>query len=230
MVYPDGSFDLDDDRFTPNSRVSYPLRYLSNVKKSATGGHPNTVLFLTADAYGVLPPVSRLSSDQAKLWFMMGYTSKLAGTETGITEPQATFSRFFGQPFMPRNPEDYTDLLEEYTSAYETSVFLVNTGWSGGSYGTGSRIDINVTRAMVRAALSGKLNDVEYTEDPVFKVQIPSSCPGVEAALLTPKNTWQDKKAFDETAAKLASQFKSYFDKNFSGKVDKSIAAQCPGT
>ncbi len=229
MVYPDGTFDLDDDRFTPNSRVSYPLRYLSNIKLSATTGHPTTILFLTADAYGVLPPVSKLSSDQAKLWFMMGYTSKLAGTETGITEPQATFSRFFGQPFMPRNPRDYTDLLEEYTSTYKTNVFLINTGWSGGPFGVGSRIDINVTRAMVRAALNGSLDSVEYSEDPVFKVQIPGSCPGVDSTLLVPKNTWKDKNDFDKTAQKLATQFKNYFDKAFAGKVSDDIAAQCPG-
>jgi len=229
MVYPDGTFDLDDDRFTPNSRVSYPLRYLSNIKLSATAGHPTTILFLTADAYGVLPPVSKLSLDQAKLWFMMGYTSKLAGTETGITEPQATFSRFFGQPFMPRNPQDYTDLLEEYTSTYKTNVFLINTGWSGGPFGVGSRIDINVTRAMVRAALNGSLDSVEYSEDPVFKVQIPGTCPGVDTTLLVPKNTWKDKDDFDKTAQKLAAQFKNYFDKAFAGKVSDDIAAQCPG-
>ncbi|MBN2051157.1 MAG: phosphoenolpyruvate carboxykinase (ATP) [Spirochaetales bacterium] len=229
MVYPDGTFDLDDDRFTPNSRVSYPLRYLSNYLESAKTGHPSTVLFLTADAYGVLPPISRLTADQAKLWFMMGYTSKLAGTETGVTEPQATFSRFFGQPFMPRNPEDYTNLLEKYTEKYETSVFLVNTGWSGGPFGVGKRMDINATRAMVRAAMNGSLDKVEYTRDPVFKVEIPLSCPGVDSSILVPKNTWQDKAAFDKMAEKLAGQFKAYFNKAFAGKVEKALADQCPG-
>src|SRR6056297_2109738 len=168
MVYPDGVFDFYDDRITPNSRASYLLDYLHNIKKSSTSGHPSTILFLTADAYGVLPPVSRLNSDQAMLWFLMGYTSKLAGTETGITEPQATFSRFFGQPFMPRNPGVYADMLGEKMKKYDTNVYLINTGWTGGPYGKGERIDINYTRKMVDAALTGELKDVEFRHNELF--------------------------------------------------------------
>ncbi|MBN2413486.1 phosphoenolpyruvate carboxykinase (ATP) [candidate division KSB1 bacterium] len=228
MVYPDGSFDLDDERFTPNSRASYPLRYNSNVKESAVSGHPKTILFLTADAYGVLPPISKLSPEQAMFWFIMGYTSKLAGTETGITEPQATFSRFFGGPFMPRNPSDYADLLGEKMKKHNVKVYCINTGWSGGPYGIGKRIDINLTRAMVSAALNGGLENVEFETDPYFKVSVPKSCPNVPSDVLKPVNTWADKKAFDETAKKLAHLFKKYFDKNFRGKVDEQIALECP--
>jgi len=228
MVYPDGSFDFDDERYTPNSRASYPLRYNSNVKESAVSDHPKTILFLTADAYGVLPPISKLSPEQAMFWFIMGYTSKLAGTETGITEPQAAFSRFFGAPFMPRNPSDYADLLGKKMKEHNVKVFCINTGWSGGPYGIGKRMDINLTRAMVSAALDGDLDKVEYEKDPVFKVLIPKSCPNVPVNVLKPVNTWADKKAFEETAKKLAHSFKENFDKNFRGKVDENIAAECP--
>jgi len=229
MVYPDGGFDLDDPRFTQNSRASYPLRYLTNVKESSTSGHPKTILFLTADAYGVLPPISRLSREQAMFQFMMGYTSKLAGTETGITEPQAAFSRFFAEPFMPRNPSEYTALLGKLMREHAAQVFLVNTGWSGGPYGVGRRIDINLTRAMVRAALSGRLDDVEYHPDPVFKVFVPVSCPGVPDKVLNPVNTWQDREAFRKQAENLAAAFRKHFQKAFAGSVPDAIAAQCPG-
>lgn len=228
MVYPDGTFDLDDERFTPNSRGSYPLRYNSNVKESAVSGHPTTILFLMADATGVLPPVSKMTPEQAMFWFIMGYTSKLAGTETGITEPQATFSRFFGAPFMPRNPADYADLLGKKMKQHNVQVYGINTGWSGGSFGVGKRMDIVLTRAMVRAALNGDLKKVEYEKDPIFKIHIPKSCPNVPNEVLNPINTWADKTAFSETAKKLAKQFKDYFDKNFRGKVDEKIAAECP--
>jgi phosphoenolpyruvate carboxykinase (ATP) len=228
MVYPNGTFDFDDDRFTQNSRASYPLRYLSNVKPSSVGGHPQTVIFLTADAYGVLPPIARLSTEQAMFWFMMGYTSKLAGTETGVAEPQTVFSRFFGAPFMPRNPADYTDLLGARLERYETRVFLVNTGWSGGPYGVGERMDINLTRAMVRAALSGALDGVRYEADPVFHVQVPKSCPGVPAEILTPAATWADAAAYARNAAKLTEEFRAHFDREFRGKVPDAVAAQCP--
>ncbi|MEA3316886.1 MAG: phosphoenolpyruvate carboxykinase (ATP), partial [Bacteroidota bacterium] len=162
MIYPNGKFDFFDNRLTPNSRASYPLKYLSNIKESSTSGHPKTILFLTADAYGVLPPISKLDINQARLWFLMGYTSKLAGTETGITKPEATFSRFFGQPFMPVNPDVYSSMLGEKMRKHKTQVFLINTGWSGGSYGTGKRIKLKYTRAMVDAALSGELNNIDY--------------------------------------------------------------------
>ncbi|GAB7087114.1 phosphoenolpyruvate carboxykinase (ATP) [Marinifilum fragile] len=230
MIYPNGELDFFDDRFTPNSRASYPLRFLKNIKESSTSGNPNTILFLTADAYGVLPPISKLTKEQAMLWFLMGYTSKLAGTETGVTEPQATFSRFFGQPFMPCNPNIYAEMLGEKMEKHNTNVFLINTGWSGGSYGTGSRIKLKYTRAMVDAALSGKLNDVEYTEDQLFHVNIPTSCENVPTEILNPINTWENKEDYKKTAEKLAEKFSCEFDKSY-GKQDISqdIISQCPG-
>ncbi len=230
MIYPDGQLDYFDDRFTPNSRASYPLRYLRNVKESSTSGHPKTILFLTADAYGVLPPVARLNKDQAMLWFLMGYTSKLAGTETGVKEPQATFSRFFGQPFMPLNPDMYADTLGEKMEKFNTQVYLINTGWSGGPYGVGNRIDINLTRKMVNAALSGKLENVIYEQNTNFHLQVPLSCPEVPSTMLLPRNTWQDKEAYDIAANKLAIQFSDHFDKAYGGKnIKKSVVSQCPG-
>ena len=230
MVYPDGTFDLSDDRLTPNSRGSYPLRYLTNTKPSSTGDHPETILFLTADANGVLPPVSRLTNDQAMLWFLMGYTSKLAGTETGIVEPKTTFSRFFGEPFMPRNPEVYARMLGEKIDRHGTDVYLVNTGWSGGPFGEGRRIDIDVTRAIVHAALSGDLKSVEYDEDETFHVQVPRVCPGVATEILDARNTWDDKGAFDARAKKLAAEFAAHFEKAYSDKgIAPAVAAQCPG-
>ncbi len=230
MVYPDGTVDLDDDRYTPNSRASFPLSYLGNIKPLACSGHPATILFLTADAYGVLPPIARLTKEQAMLWFLMGYTSKLAGTETGIVEPQSTFSRFFGEPFMPRNPDVYARMLGEKLDRHGTRVYLVNTGWSGGSYGVGKRMDITLTRAMVRAALEGHLDGVAYEEDKVFHVQIPQTCPGVARDVLRPRDTWKDKDAFDRRAAKLAGEFAAHFRNAYGKKgIDAAVAAQCPG-
>ncbi|RUT72988.1 phosphoenolpyruvate carboxykinase (ATP) [Ancylomarina longa] len=230
MIYPNGDIDFFDDRLTQNSRASYPLKFLKNIKESSISGHPNTVLFLTADAYGVLPPVSKLSKEQAMLWFLMGYTSKLAGTETGVTEPQATFSRFFGQPFMPCNPNIYAKMLGDKMEKHNTNVYLINTGWSGGSYGTGSRIKLKYTRAMVDAALKGKLNQVEYTKDHLFHLNVPSSCENVPTEILNPINTWDNKKEYHKTAEKLAKKFSEGFDKAY-GKQDilPEIVSQCPG-
>ncbi len=230
MIYPNGRFDVDDDRLTPNSRVSYPLTSLSNIKADPVSGHPRTILFLAADANGVLPPVARLDRPQAMLWFLMGYTSKLAGTETGITTPRSTFSRFFGAPFMPRHPDHYAELLGKKMAEHGTDVYLVNTGWSGGPYGVGQRMDINLTRAIVDAALSGKLADVDYEEDPLFHLAIPKSCPGVPPELLSPRNTWPDGKAFDERARALAADFAQHFDKAYGNKgLDEAIVRACPG-
>ena len=230
MMYPDGKFDVDDERLTPNSRGSYPLEFLSNIKSPPVGGHPRTILFLTADANGVLPPVSMLDENQAMLWFLMGYTSKLAGTETGVTEPVSTFSRFFGAPFMPRNPEAYATMLGEKLAKHGTRVYLINTGWSGGPYGEGERMDIRLTRSFVDAALSGALEKVEYQEDPLFHVQVPKSCPGVSAEVLVPRNTWNDPQAYDARARKLASEFSSKFDQAYGAKnIDPAVVAQCPG-
>ncbi len=230
MMYPDGTFDVDDDRLTPNSRASYPLSFLSNIKDPPVGGHPRTILFLTADANGVLPPVAKLTPEQAMLWFLMGYTSKLAGTETGIIDPVSTFSRFFGSPFMPRNPDVYARMLGERMRRYGTEVYLVNTGWSGGPFGVGERMDIQVTRAIVHAALSGRLRDVPCDEDPRFHVLIPRSCPEVPSEILYPKNTWTDKAAYEQRANKLAAEFSAHFDKAYGGKnIDPEVARQCPG-
>ena len=230
MVYPDGTFDLTDDRLTPNSRGSYLLSYLSNIKPASVGDHPSTILFLTADANGVLPPISRLTKEQAMLWFLMGYTSKLAGTETGIVEPKTTFSRFFGEPFMPRNPDVYARMLGEKLYAHGTDVYLVNTGWVGGPYGEADRVDIDLTRAMVHAALSGALKDVDYEVNAQFHVSIPRSCPDVPTQLLDPRTSWKDPVAYDARAAKLAKEFAAHFDKAYGNKgIAPEVVAQCPG-
>jgi phosphoenolpyruvate carboxykinase (ATP) len=230
MMYPDGSFDVDDERLTPNSRASYLLTFLSNIKPSSMSGHPKTILFLAADANGVLPPVARLTPEQAMLWFLMGYTSKLAGTETGIIDPVSTFSRFFGEPFMPRNPDVYARMLGERMQKHGSQVYLVNTGWSGGPFGIGERMDINLTRAIVDATLSGLLEEVEYVEDTTFHILVPKTCPGVPSEVLWPRNTWADKGAYDARAARLARDFSAHFDKAYGDKnITPTIAAQCPG-
>ncbi len=230
MIYPNGEFDFHDDRLTPNSRASYPLTYLPNISESSTAGHPNTILFLTADAYGVLPPVSQLDKHQAMLWFLMGYTSKLAGTETGITEPVATFSRFFGQPFMPSLPSVYSQMLGEKMDKYNTNVYLINTGWTGGKYGTGERIDLPLTRKMVEAALNGSLENADYETDELFHVNIPKSVPGVPSEMLKPVNTWKDKDDYEKTAKNLAAQFSAHFNKAYGkNNISPEVKMNCPG-
>jgi phosphoenolpyruvate carboxykinase (ATP) len=230
MVYPTGQFDLFDDRFTPNSRASYPLTFLANTKQPPVGAHPKTILFLTADANGVLPPVSRLNRAQAMLWFLMGYTSKLAGTETGIVDPKTVFSRFFGEPFMPRNPDVYAGMLGEKLDAHGAQVYLINTGWSGGAYGTGRRMDIRLTREMVHAALSGELTDAPTRPDRVLHLEVPTACPGVPDGVLDPRSTWDDPQAYDQRARKLAGEFSAHFDKAYGAKgIDPEVSAQCPG-
>ncbi len=230
MVYPDGSLDLVDDRFAENSRTSYPLSFLPHIKESGTGTHPHTIIFLTADAHGVLPPVAKLHSDQAMLWFLMGYTSKLAGTEAGITTPVSTFSRFFGGPFMLRKPSDYAELLGKKMQEHHADVYLVNTGWTGGAYGVGKRMDITVTRAIVEAILSGAFQDTEYRYDERWKVQVPVSCPGVESSLLQPRSTWSDSQAYDKAADALAMEFAQHFQKTYSTSgFDPTVIQACPG-
>lgn len=230
MIYPDGTFDLADQRLTENSRGSYPLSFLSNIKEPPIAGHPSTILFLTADANGVLPPLAKLTREQAMLWFVMGYTSKLAGTERGIVEPKSTFSRFFGGPFMPLLPDVYARMLGEKMDRHGSKVYLVNTGWSGGPYGVGRRMDISLTRAMVAAALEGSLEGAEFDPDPYFKVLVPRSCPGVpDPSVLSPASTWADRSAYQEKAKKLAAEFAASFEKSYSGRLDASVAAECPG-
>jgi phosphoenolpyruvate carboxykinase (ATP) len=230
MMYPNGRFDLDDARMTPNSRAAYPLRFLSNIKTPPVGGHPRNILFLAADANGVLPPVAKLTPEQAMFWFIMGYTSKLAGTETGIVDPVSTFSRFFGGPFMPRNPDVYASMLGEKLRKHGSDVYLINTGWSGGPFGVGARMDIDITRQICGCALCGELCQVEYVEDPLFHILVPQSCPGVACEILNPRNTWADKEAFDRRAQKLAAEFSANFDKTYGNKhIDPAVVRQCPG-
>lgn len=229
LMYPNGSLDLDDARLTENSRASYPLGHLPHVVESGCAKHPSTILFLTADAHGVLPPIAKLSLPQALLWFLMGYTSKIAGTEAGVVTPQAAFSRFFGGPFMLRKPMDYLTLFAEKLRRHETDIYLVNTGWSGGPYGMGKRMDITCTRRLVDAALMGKLQDAPFWEDQRFHLLVPHACPGVDTVLLNPKQTWADPHAYDRAAEALAQEFAAAFTKEFAGEVSQEIAAECPG-
>jgi phosphoenolpyruvate carboxykinase (ATP) len=230
FMYPDGRFDFYDTRLTQNSRGSYPLTFLSNIKISSTSGHPRSILFLTADANGVLPPVAKLDENQAMLWFLMGYTSKLAGTETGIVDPVSTFSRFFGEPFMPRNPEVYASMLGEKMKKHGTKVFLINTGWSGGPYGIGKRMDIQVTRTIVNGVLESNLENIEFFEDRLFHIQIPVKCDKFGPEILHPERTWADKDAFKKRAEKLASEFSAHFDKVYGNKnIAPEIVRSCPG-
>jgi len=230
MMYPEGNFDFFDSRLTENSRGSYPLTFLTNIKKSSKGNHPDKILFLTADANGVLPPVAKLTDNQAMLWFLMGYTSKLAGTETGIVEPVSTFSRFFGEPFMPRNPDVYASMLGEKLRKHGTEVFLINTGWSGGPYGEADRMDINVTRTIVHNVLESDLKDIEYIEDKLFHIMIPQSFPEVDSKILNPEDAWKNKKRFERRALQLALEFSAHFDKVCGNKnIDPEIIKNCPG-
>ncbi len=231
MVYPSGKIDLSDKRFSANGRASYPLDALHNIRKSSQAEHPRTILFLTADASGVLPPISKLEIDQAKLWFLMGYTSKVAGTENGITEPVATFSRFFGEPFMPSRPSIYMKLLGEKMEQYKTNVYLVNTGWIGGVYGKGGeRISLKYTRAMVEAANQGILENVAYRKENFFNLSIPESCPNVPSEILRPMDNWKDKEVYKQEAEKLAGKFAKHFKEHFgTHPISKDIIAFCPG-
>lgn len=199
--------DYNSQAITENTRVAYPISYIPNVMLPSMAGHPKTVVFLTADAFGVLPPIAKLTKEQAMYHFLSGYTSKLAGTERGITEPQGTFSTCFGAPFLPLSPLVYAKLLGEKLEKHQTNVFLINTGWSGGPYGVGKRMKLSYTRAMVTAAIEGHLEHVSYELDPIFNVHVPTSCPGVSPEILSPRNTWIDKDAYDRQARKLAELF-----------------------
>ena len=219
--------DYHDGSVTENTRVGYPIDYIDNAQIPGEGGIPKVVIFLTADAFGVLPPISKLSQDAAMYHFVTGFTSKLAGTERGITEPQPTFSTLFGEPFMPLDASVYANMLGERIEKYGTKVYLVNTGWTGGPYGVGSRMKLSYTRAMVTAALNGELEKAEYKHDEVFNVEIPQSCPGVPAEILNPKNTWADKAAYDAQAKKLAGMFSENFAKKYPN-MPKNIAEAGP--
>ncbi len=203
--------DYADDSLTENTRAAYPVDFIDNVVASGMGGQPQAVIFLSADSFGVLPPVSKLTTDQVMYYFLSGYTSKLAGTEAGVTTPEATFSSCFGAPFLPLRPGEYAHLLRERIEKHNVRCYLMNTGWTGGPYGVGSRININYTRAMVSAAISGELDKVDLYTDPVFGLQTPTSCPNVPDEVMIPRNTWTDKDAYDRMAADLAERFKKNF-------------------
>jgi phosphoenolpyruvate carboxykinase (ATP) len=205
--------NFDDGSLTENTRAAYPLEYIPTAIFPSVGGHPKVIIFLTADALGVLPPLSKLTKEGAMYHFMSGYTSKLAGTERGIKEPKATFSECFGAPFMPRPASVYANLLGEKIRKHSTIVYLINTGWSGGPYGVGKRISIKHSRSMVTAALTGALDIVKYRHDDLFNLDVPTECPGVPPDVLDPKTTWQDKDAYDLSAKKLAQMFVDNFKK-----------------
>jgi phosphoenolpyruvate carboxykinase (ATP) len=217
--------DLDSERFTENTRGAYPLEYIGNADPTGMTTHPKNVVFLTADAFGILPPISRLTREQAQYHFISGYTAKLAGTEIGVTEPKATFSAGFGAPFLPRHPGEYARMLAERLERFDVPVWLVNTGWTGGPYGTGERMRIDHTRVMVRAALQGRLADVEYELDPVFGVEVPLQVPGVPDEVLRPRDTWPDPEAYDAKARELASMFAANFEAYADGVPDEVRAA-----
>jgi phosphoenolpyruvate carboxykinase (ATP) len=228
VVDEQGVLDLDDDSKTENTRAAYKLEQIANVLPAKRAGHPSTVVFLTADAFGILPPIARLTRDQAMYWFLSGFTAKLAGTEIGVTEPQPTFSACFGAPFLPQPPSVYAGLLGEKLGQHpHATVWLVNTGWSGGPFGEGHRMPIGATRALLDAAISRELDGVEYRTDPLFGFEVPIEVPGVEKALLDPRTTWQDAGAYDRKARELARMFRDNFER-FAGAVDDAVAAAGP--
>lgn len=216
--------DYEDTSLTENTRAAYPLEYIDGAVLPSIGGHPKNVVFLTCDAFGVLPPVSRLSPEQAMYHFLSGYTAKVAGTERGVTEPQATFSTCFGAPFLPLPPERYAEMLRDRLSKHGATCWLINTGWSGGEFGVGKRINLGYTRSMVRAVLMGKLDDVDYSKDSVFGLHMPVVCPDVPTEILNPKSTWADQSAYDRKAKELAGLFVENI-KKFDGVSDEVVAA-----
>ena len=220
--------DLDDDALAENSRGAYPLSYIPNASAIGVAGHPKNIIMLTCDAFGVMPPIAKLSPEQAMYHFLSGYTAKVAGTEKGLgNEPQATFSTCFGAPFMPRHPSIYGNLLKEKIASHNVDCWLVNTGWTGGEFGTGKRMPIKVTRALLNAALDGSLKHATMVVDPNFGFEVPSSCAGVPTEILNPRETWADKAAYDAKARHLVELFISNFAK-FEEYVDEKIRAAAP--
>jgi phosphoenolpyruvate carboxykinase (ATP) len=221
--------DFHDTSKTQNTRGSYPIEFIDNRTADSTGGHPQNVIFLTCDAFGVLPPISRLTPEQAAYHFISGYTAKVAGTEVGVKEPQATFSACFGEPFMPMHPGVYADLLSSKMEEHNATAWLINTGWSGGPYGVGNRMKIKYTRAMLNAALDGDLDDVDYTVDERFGFAVPQSCPNVPSEVLQPMQTWSDNEAYNKTADNLAEMFVENF-KRYQAGVSNAVNASSPKT
>jgi phosphoenolpyruvate carboxykinase (ATP) len=208
-----GRLDLDDGSKTENTRAAYKLEQIANALPEKQAGHPTSVVMLTADAFGILPPIARLSRDQALYYFLSGFTAKLAGTEIGVTEPQPTFSTCFGAPFLPQPPAVYAEMLGRKLDEHGSAVWLVNTGWTGGPFGEGTRMPIGATRTLLSAALSGELDGVAYRTDPVFGLEVPVEVPGVDSSLLDPRTTWQDPDAYDRKAGELAGMFRDNFEK-----------------
>ncbi len=229
VVYDEstGKLDLDDGSKTENTRASYPLESINNIVEKGYGGNAQNVIMLTADAFGVLPPVSKLTREQAMYHFISGYTAKVAGTEKGVTEPTATFSACFGAPFMPLHPSDYAELLAEKMEKHKAHCWLVNTGWSGGAYGVGKRMSIHHTRAMIRAILNGELAKSDFEAHPVFGVLVPTTCPDVPSEVLNPRNTWEDKDEYDAKARHLANLFNENF-KSFEDGVSDAVKDAAP--
>jgi phosphoenolpyruvate carboxykinase (ATP) len=228
VISPDSRRPIfSDGSKTENTRCSYPLDHLPNAEPTMSGPHPKNVVYLSADAFGVLPPISRLDREQAMYYFISGYTAKLAGTERGVTEPSAIFSACFGEPFLPLPPSYYANVLAEKIDEHDCRVWMINTGWSGGPYGVGSRIRIPHTRAMLNAALDGVLDGAEYVEDPIFGLLVPASVPGVPEDLLVPRSTWSDPDAFDRQAKTLARMFTENFT-TYAGGVDEKVVRSGP--
>ena len=217
-----------DGSITENTRAAYPIYHIENAKEPSYGGEPKNIFFLTCDAFGILPPISKLTTEQAMYHFISGYTAKVAGTEVGVTEPQTTFSACFGRVFLPLHPAKYAELLGKKLEANPNiNVWLINTGWSGGAYGTGSRMKLSFTRAMITAAMKGELNNVEYTPHNVFGVLQPQSCPNVPSEILNPRETWADKAAYDAKASELAGLFNKNFEK-YADKASEAIKSAAP--
>ena len=220
--------DFNDGSLTENTRCAYPLDFIPNASKTGTAGHPRTIIMLTADAFGVMPPIAKLTPEQAMYHFLSGYTAKVAGTEKGVTEPEATFSTCFGAPFMPRHPSEYGNLLRDLIARHDVTCWLVNTGWTGGAYGTGHRMPIKATRALLGAALDGSLANAEFRTDANFGFAVPVSVAGVDTAILDPRSTWADSAAYDAQARKLVDMFITNFAK-FENHVDGSVRDAAPG-
>jgi phosphoenolpyruvate carboxykinase (ATP) len=219
------TINFSDKSITENTRVSYPLDYISNAQEPSVGGIPENIFFLTCDAYGVLPPISKLTPAQAMYQFISGYTAKVAGTEAGVTEPKSTFSACFGAPFLPLHPGRYAAMLGEKLRKHQVKVWMINTGWTGGAYGTGNRIKLSFTRAMIAAALEGKLDNAHFEKHPVFGVAMPTACPNVPTEILNPRNTWADKASYDAAVRNLAQQFIKNFDKYAAGVEEEVLEA-----
>ncbi|MEX6507425.1 phosphoenolpyruvate carboxykinase [Jiella sp. M17.18] len=219
--------DLDDGSLTENTRAAYPLHFIPNASENGRTGHPRNIIMLTADAFGVMPPIAKLTPAEAMYHFLSGYTAKVAGTEKGVTEPEATFSTCFGAPFMPRHPTAYGNLLRDLIAQHGTDCWLVNTGWTGGAYGTGKRMPIKVTRTLLAAALDGSLKDAEFRTDPNFGFQVPVAVEGVDSGILDPRSTWADPAAYDRQARKLVEMFSKNFEK-FADAVDAEVMQAAP--